>query len=116
MDVSLFSNHYFVRCMTEKDIAEIYINGKKTGEIETNAFYEQDFPKAFKVYSSDKTEKIVVSFRIKEIDDKDTNEKTITETENIVNREDIKEIEKNEITEQTNSKNFELWGIAYTNN
>ncbi len=24
MDVSLFSNHYFVRCMTEKDIAEIY--------------------------------------------------------------------------------------------
>ena len=77
------------------NIAEIYINAKKTQEINTYAENEEDIPKVFKIFSSNKSELIAVAIKIKETEN--IEEGKTEETENIEQKKD-----------------FEFWGIAYT--
>ena len=77
------------------DVAEIYINAKKTQEINTYAENEEDIPKVFKIFSSNKSELIAVAIKIKETEN--IEEGKTEETENIEQKKD-----------------FEFWGIAYT--
>lgn len=52
-----------------EDIAEIYINGKKMTEIISKGLSSEDLPNVFKIYSSEKKEKIAVGIKIKDKDE-----------------------------------------------
>ena len=72
------------------DVFEILINGKKTKEFSNySELSEKDIPKVFKVYSSNKVEKVAIAIQLKE-------------NENETNIDNI--------------SNFEFWGVAYTKN
>lgn len=88
---------------SRQDIAEIYINGKIDSEINSFDSRETDFPKVFKIFSSDKNEKIAIGLKIKEKPIEEQNETT-------------SEQQKDDPQEENTStyKNFEFWGISYT--
>lgn len=90
-----------------EDIAEIYINGKKMTEIISKGVSSEDLPNVFKIYSSEKKEKIAVGIKIK---DKD-------EVTDLTQAPSDNEAESfSDVLPQKKLKNFEFWGIAYTNN
>lgn len=98
-----------------KDIAEIYINGKKSIEINTNDNSEEDLPRVFKIYSGEQCERTNVAIKIKEdVSENAENKKNsemifaTKEEEPTSNKE-----EKNQIPE-IQYKPFEIWGISYT--
>lgn len=87
------------------NIAEIYINAKKTTEINTMANNENDICKVFKIYSSNKKENIAVAVKIPEKTDEINEELKTEDTQN------------ENIQENTNCNDtFEIYEIAYTEN
>jgi len=106
--VTPVSNNY-------KDIVEIYVNGKKTQEINLQTENEQDIPTAFKIFSATKPEKVAIAIKMKEEPKKDENlleeiqqEEMTDETTNIEEKEETPVID--------NKKDFRFFGIALTKN
>ncbi len=94
-----------------KDIAEIYINGKKTMQITSNAKNIEDIPNVYKIFSSDHIEDIAVGIIIKEESEKSAVEDNANESR------DSKKDNEEEINPDSLSRNsdrsFEIWGMAY---
>ena len=96
-----------------KDVFEILINGKKTKEFETYAENEEDMPQVFKVYSAQNPEKVAVAVQIKE----QKQEENAENPDNPDNpQEENQTVQDNPEVNPVKYKDFEFWGIAYTNN
>lgn len=98
-----------------KDIVEIYVNGKKTQEINLQTENEQDIPTAFKIFSAAKPEKVAIAIKMKEEPKKDENLlEEIQQKEMSNETTNIEEKEENPVID--NKKDFRFFGIALTKN
>lgn len=104
-----------------KDVAEIYINGKKVMDIDTNDVSEEDLPKVFKIHDGEQCERTNVAIKMKEEIAKNTEDEknsemtfaTKEETQTTKQEETPDKAEK-EQTPEIQYKPFEIWGISYT--
>ncbi len=81
------------------DIAEIYIDGEKKSEINTNGETLFDAPQVFTIYSSNNSDAVKISIKIKDVN---------SEESDISNQKF-----DNDVISQIQKKDFEFWGIAY---
>lgn len=103
-EFTLGANEIYLIVPTSKfrtQVAEIYVNGEKFSEIDTNGETLFDVPQSFKVYSSSNIDSVKIQIKIKEKQ----------ENQEITNNE-----ENNEVILPIPQKDFEFWGIAYSIN
>lgn len=81
------------------DVAEIYIDGEKKAEINTNGETLFDAPQVFTIYSSNNIDAVKISIKIKEV---------ASDKSEISNQKF-----DNEVISHVQKKDFEFWGIAY---
>ena len=80
------------------EIAEIFIDGEKKTEINTNGDTLFDVPQSFKIYSSNNIDSVKIKIKVKEISE---------------NAEKQENPEENDVIIPAPKKDFEFWGIAY---
>lgn len=99
-EFTLAANDIYLVVPTSKfrsDVAEIYIDGEKKLEINTNGDTLFDAPQPFKIYSSNSAEPVKIGIKLKEsVEQSDENNKDEQDSLIFVPKKD-----------------FEFWGIAY---
>ncbi len=103
-EFTLGANDIYLIVPTSKfrsEIAEIYVNGEKFSEINTNGETLFDVPHSFKIYSSNNIDSVKIQIKIKEKQE---------------NQEFANNDENNEVVLPMIQKDFEFWGIAYNLN
>lgn len=100
-EFSLGANDIYLIAPTSKlrnEIAEIFIDGEKKTEINTNGDTLFDVPQSFKIYSSNNIDSVKIEIKVKEISE---------------NAEKQENSEENDVIIPAPKKDFEFWGIAY---